>query len=293
MTIPMTSLKTMRFTLLLAIFVLLPGVATAQKVAVLPVSYWLVWEDAQSPEKEQAVFQEVVQTIEESGYQVVSGTDVNNAARIASGSKATDCRDTHCLNQVATHLEVENAIFVSIAEEGLLYNVEINLAKGDQEYGPIGGNFGKLRIGIQSMVKAALGPAVTPEESEVGPEQAQLQPVDEKRRVSDNKKPLGPVPFIVTASVTGALGITWVILESVGYAKLKKHDDDPIYWNEEDASRLQTADRVFLGLTLAGVVTTTVLGFLTDFSKKMDGPVEALVPTPVENGGMLVVKGRF
>ncbi|MCP4195620.1 MAG: hypothetical protein GY762_00575 [Proteobacteria bacterium] len=278
---------------MLTIFLFLPAVATAQKVAVLPVSYWLVWEDAQSPEKEQAVFQEVVQTIEESGYQVVSGSDVDNAARIASGSKATDCRDKDCLSQVATHLEVDNAIFVSIAEEGLLYNVEINLAKGDQEYGPIGGNFGKLRIGIQSMVKAALGPAATPEEPEDRPEEAQSQTESGMREVRDNGKPLGPVPFIVTASVTGALGITWIILESVGYAKLNKHDDDPNYWSEQDAARLQTADRVFLGLTLAGVVTTTVLGFLTDFSNKTDGPVEALVPTPVENGGMLVVKGRF
>jgi hypothetical protein len=276
-----------------AIFVFLPALATAQKVAVLPVSYWLVWEDAQSREKEQAIFQEVVRTAEESGYDVVVGTDVNNAARIASGSKAIDCRDRSCLDQVANHLEVDNAIFVSVAEEGLLYNVEINLAKGDQEYGPIGGNFAKLRIGVSSMVKAALGPAATGEKPEDGAEEGQPEPQDGEPQPTDRKKPLGLVPFIVTASVTGALGITWVVLESVGYSKLKKHENGDEYWNEEDASRLQTADRVFLGLALAGVVTTTVLGFLTEFRKKKDGPVEALVPAPVDNGGMLVVRGRF
>ncbi len=280
----------MRFTVLLSIFLFLPAVSAADKVAVLPVSYWLVWEDAGSPEREDAVFQEVLQSLEENGYQVLAGSDVNNAARIASGSKATDCRDRECLQQVATHLEVDNAIFVSVAEEGLLYNVEINLAKGDQEYGPIGGNFAKLRVGVRSMVKAALGPATASEE---GQKEGQPDPLDEQRGTADGRKPLGPVPFIVTASVTGALGITWIILESVGYAKLKKAEDGEIDWSKGDASSLQTADRVFLGLTLAGVVTTTVLGFLTDFSRKNDGPVEALVPTPVDNGGMLVVKGRF
>jgi hypothetical protein len=283
----------MRFTLLLTIFLFLPAVSAAEKVAVLPVSYWLVWEDAGSPEREEAIFQEVVRTIEENGYQVIAGTDVNNAARIASGSKATDCRDRECLSQVATHLEVDNAIFVSIAEEGLLYNVEINLAKGDQEYGPIGGNFAKLRLGVQSMVKAAFGTAAAPEEAEEVSQEGQAESPDGKQETTDKKKPLGPVPFIVTASVTGALGITWIVLESVGYAKLKKAEDGEIDWSKEDASKLQTADRVFLGLTLAGVVTTTVLGFLTDFSKNNDGPVEALVPAPINNGGMLVVKGRF
>ena len=57
---------------------------------------------------------------------------------------------------MAEHLELDNALFVAVAEEGLLYNVEIDLARGDQEYGPIGGNFAKLRVGVHSMVKSAL-----------------------------------------------------------------------------------------------------------------------------------------
>ena len=73
---------------------------------------------------------------------------------------AQDARTAYYLmdryREVAEHLELDNALFVAVAEEGLLYNVEIDLARGDQEYGPIGGNFAKLRVGVHSMVKSAL-----------------------------------------------------------------------------------------------------------------------------------------
>ncbi len=293
----------MRTLILIAICWLMPICALAQKVAVLPVSYWLVWEDAESVEKADAVMDDVGLAVAESGYEMIHGDPVNEAAASASGAKAADCRDQACLAAVAAALNADNAMFISITEEGLMYNVEIIMAEGESESGPLGGNFTKLLAGVVIMVKTAL-PKLKEEVAEEEPlpveyvpvvsEEPASEPAPEPEAAEDKgKKKLNPVPFYVVAGVTGALAISWVIVESIGYSKEDELTSGE--WSVDDAKKLQTADRVLLGLTVAGAITTTVLGFFTDFSKKQEGKTISRIPVPtaIENGGMLMVEGRF
>jgi len=297
----------MRTSIFIAICWLMPLSALAQKVVVLPVSYWLVWEDAASVEKAQAVMDEVGLAVSEAGYEVVRGDPVASAAASASGAKAADCRDSVCLSKVAAQFAAENALFISITEEGLMYNVEIILAKGEPEVGPLGGNFAKLLTGVVSMVKTVLLPASKSADETVPkePEPVEYVPVEPKaaqetetataaeETEDTGEKSLDPIPFYAVAGVTGALVLSWVIVESIGYSKLDKLESGE--WSEDDAKKLQTADRVLLGLAVAGAIATTVLGVLTDFSGNQEEQAVAKLPVPtvIENGGMLVIEGRF
>jgi hypothetical protein len=69
-----------------------------------------------------------------------------------------------------------------------------------------------------------------------------------------------------------------------------------LYW--EKGRNLQIVDRVLLGCTVAGAVTTAVLYFLTDFDgtgeDADDATVSAsVVPVIGENSGMMMLRGRF
>jgi hypothetical protein len=292
----------MRTTFIIVTILLLPLMAAAQKVAVLPVSYLLVWEDKQSEEKAAAIYQEVVGAALENGYEVVPADAVTEA--VEADEPADECKSRECLERVRAKLDVNEVIFVSVAEEGMLANVEIYLAVGEGQFGPIGGNFKKLRTGIRAMAKQALGKAPEPPaaEEETGPEEA-IAGTDEEavKQVDITKKrdlkKLNVLPFAITAGVTGALAIAWVVVEAVGFSKLKKLEDNPDYdWSKGDAEKLQAADRALLVTGAVGLAATVVLRVFTDF-KKMPGKnknkVKVGVPTVANGGAMMTFEGRF
>ena len=290
----------MRTIIILILIYLVPLSALAQKVAVLPVSYWLVWKNAESVEKAKAIQEEVAEGAFEAGFEVLRGAEVEDAVWSSAGVKASDCRDSECLSSVAEKLGVENALFVSITEEGLLYNVEVILAKGEAESGPLGGNFAKLKKGVRSMVKTVLQstkkepePEATPPPSIETETEPEPEPTTEEQAES---KGISPIPFYITAGLTSAIAITYVVTESVGYARYNKLEEgDQDDWeNKKDALKpLQTTSRVFMGLTVAGAIATTVLFFLTDFDKDESTPTAKLTPVPTDGGGLLMLNGRF
>lgn len=128
------------------------------------------------------------------------------------------------------------------------------------------------------------------EEPEVSPENPPPpEPESEKSR-------LGPAPFIVAAGVSAALGVGTVVIDSKVGERFDTADKTGEKSDRDDAQSLQTVEKVFFGLTIAGVATTVVLLFLTDFKREEPSAEAALdVVTPVvfNGGGGLAVTGRF
>lgn len=308
----------MRIAILLFICLLMPTAVFAEKkkVAVLPVSYWLVWKNAESVEKAKAIQEDVVHGIEDAGFEALRGPGVEEAVWAASGSEASNCRDKACLASVTEKLGVDNAIFISITEEGLLYNVEIILADGEPEAGPLGGNFSKLKTGVRSMVKSSVSLSTpsakkpedtshrTPDKPEENPQDSEggaAGPGPVPARIetdfsSEKRKGLRPLFFYGTAGLTSAFAIGWVIVESVGYARMPEIEQGT--WDRKNASSVQSASRALLSFAGAGAVATAALFFFTNFAgdeRPSGDAIQArtIVPAVTEHGGILTIRGEF
>ena len=144
-------------------------------------------------------------------------------------------------------------------------------------------------------------PAVKPDGTETTP-QKDTDTLLEPDKADDGK--LSPAPFYVAAAVTGALFVGWGITDLVVHKKftdLKEGKVDADNWTSrrDSLSSLQTVDRVLLGATIVGVLTTGVLFFMTDFDTKKDAGkatdkvAAKFIPTVAPNGGMLILKGSF
>ncbi len=110
------------------------------------------------------------------------------------------------------------------------------------------------------------------------------------------KSGMGPAPFIVAAGISAALGIGTIVIDSKVGERFDTADKTGEKSDRDDAQNLQTVEKVFFGLTIAGVATTVVLLFLTDFKREEPSAGVALdVVTPVafNGGGGLAVVGRF
>lgn len=108
---------------------------------------------------------------------------------------------------------------------------------------------------------------------------------------------IGPVPFYVSAAVTGALGLATIGLEIGTQRAASDLEDDPSDKVARDRGKtLQITERVLLGLTGAAAVTTVVLLILTDFDEQPERgePLDAVVTPMVGDGTAgLGVSGRF
>ncbi|MCP4604652.1 MAG: PEGA domain-containing protein [Proteobacteria bacterium] len=123
------------------------------------------------------------------------------------------------------------------------------------------------------------------------------EPLDTGPKQKSDRKRFGPVPFIIAGSTTVVLAAITIIIDvqvgnKIDAAKVTVGDS-----LEDEAKRLQKFARMFLGLAAAGLVTTGVLFFFTDFSGKRKEPdqiaLDALTPIPLDHGAGLVVQGRF
>ena len=148
----------------------------------------------------------------------------------------------------------------------------------------------ELRAALSAEEETA-APVVAEEEPEAAPQPAPAEPAKD-----EGKKRLGPVPLIVAAAVTAGLGVGTVVLDFKVGDRFDKADKTGSSSDRDSAESLQTVERVFFGVTLAGVVTTGVLAFFTDFKKKTsEGEVAKSVVTPLvlDRGAGLMLTREF
>ena len=277
----------------------------ADKVVIAPVSYRLVWKDAESETKARLVEEQAAAAAVEAGMEPVRGDVVKEAVQKVLG-RSDRCVSSDCLAKVAVEVGAEQAVSVSIEESGAQHKIAVALARGE---GTVGELFGEMQVvlkGVRSMVKEVLeseqraeAAAVEPEEKQAGPERIEEEPRPGAIIVHDKPDPgiqLSPVPFYITAGATVALTATALVLDKVvadRWERLSDGDEDVDYW--EKSRTLQKVDRAVIGFACAGVVATGVLFFLTDFKGDEadgEGAVSIEVGVASDSAGA-IVKGRF
>jgi hypothetical protein len=294
----------MKTWILFLLLMLLPFSAAAQKTVLLPVTYTIYKSNSPSAERASRVADAMRAGVEEAGAEIV---DLNEDFQA--------CAHVECLRATAKKQGTDNAIFISVVDKDGEFEITVISAVGETAKATPFGTFGSLIARVKGIVRQIMedtakevAPTPVVEEPEVEleepvskdnevvepPEKTPETPQEDTSTplVQEDDGGLAPVGFFVMAGLTSALAITYGIVDGVGYAK---YND-----GEDDLEGLQTADRVLLGVTLAGAVTTAILFFLTDFdsddtsekaSAKLKRPT--LSPVATENGGMLMVEGRF
>jgi len=318
------------------ILCLLPGAARAAKVAIVPVEYVQV----QSGEARDAAVQvedKVAEGAREAGYEVVRGAAVADAVK-ASAACAAAARDRACLEAVAEALGADEAIAVSVTDDDhTTYRVEVVHARRDKVVDERTAGFfvvlewvrGTVALTLQRPASQAPQPASSQKSQESQKSQtAPVPPAAPVPGTSDSPRPLHRAAFWTGVGVTGALVVAFAatdIATSSRYNDLK--DERAAARSQADwdaAHRLQVADRVLLGFSLAAAVATTVMAFFTEFGgedeipptpfveggasssssseeesasspplKKGAGGISALAPFALPNGGGLALEGRF
>ncbi len=111
----------------------------------------------------------------------------------------------------------------------------------------------------------------------------------------DDDRGLAPAAFYTSLGLTGALGITTLALEIGVQSKIDEVENDPSNKKAVDSGKsLQTAERVVLGITAAGVVATAVIAIFTDFEEASEDDPEVVVsPSAGSTGAGIAVQGKF
>ena len=278
---------------------LLPAAAAADKVAILPVSYTRADGGEVSSQTVKKIEDEVAAGVQEAGFEVVRVEDRRS------------CEKSDCLAGVADELGADEAVAVDVlVEDETSYSLKIVYAHREKVEEERTAGFFVVLEWLKGSVALSLQKAV---EAPVVEEPVVKEPVVEKPVVEepvvkepvvkesvDDEEGISPAALYVSAGVTGALLIAWGITDIVVHSKykdLKESDADEEKWldDRESAQNLQTADRVLLGLTAAGLFTTALLFFVVDFGDKDDAPVEVtgFGPAPTAGGGGLLLRGRF
>ncbi len=279
--------------------------ADGGKVALLPVLYTLYNTGEASEEKSDKVAAAASHATRDSGAEVIQAVKVDEALDTVTQGQPDTCRDQECMRKLAEHLSATNVILISVLDKEGMYEVEVVPAHGETTTVKPFGTFSSLTDRIFGIVKELLGnqveekPAVVEEKEPVKEEEPEEEYEFEKLEPEPEQEGLAPTAFYISAGVTGALALGWGIIDLVVYSRYKKIDADTEesldYW--ETTNSLKSADWAFMGMTAAGLVTTTVLLFLTNFDKKketsQDDPDLTLAPTVLENGGMMTIGGRF
>jgi len=297
------------------VVILSPEVCAAGRVAVLPVSY--VSSDAAADVTRAAgkVEDKVAEGARDAGYEVIRGEAVSKAVEEAAAGAT--CEDQACLLKVAEATGADEAILVRVVDsEQTSYSISLLQARREPVKGEKTAGFfvvlewlrGTVAVALQRPVPEAAVAEAGPEEAETGgtggteegdgaADPGGAQGADD---AADGRRGLSPPVFWAGAAVTGALLLSWGITDLVVHSRFKdleEGDMDRGEWLDErdSAASLQTFDRVLLGLTAAGVVTTGVIFFFTDFDKREapEAGVDAVAPVAMSGGGGVVVRGSF
>jgi hypothetical protein len=283
----------MRAIAILTMGLLLPLSAVAETVAVSPVSYKGDRKSDQKKERAQRITEEVIRTVESMGLTPITGPEVARESRAFSPLGDGVCRSTECVEEVASRVEADLAVSVAIVDEAGRVDLEIYTAYAAPVVESTFDMFSALLRRISEEVEASLRQGLkyvrSARKSAESASQVEMQengyraPLDLSGQMRDEeapkgalssagasppdsprKKPVRPAGFWSSVGITMALGVGYGVVEGVGYGKWQADTSPP---SDERASveAMQLASRILLGATAAGMVTTTVLAFFTDF----------------------------
>ncbi len=307
----------MRSLILGLVLSVLPITALADRVAVLPVQYFVVWENAPSVDKAALIRQKIVDAIARAQLTTIEGEPLTRALDEVTDHRPDTCRDKSCLSSLADELDADEVIYLSVEESGAKYTIKLVLARGATTTGELFGPFSAAQAKVRELVETALTP---PEEAPIAPpiepplEPPPPTPASPLETTPPTAKPialgttdepapeqgLSPVAFYLSAGVTVALGAAFAVTDirvTRTYRDCKPRGSCKTSVIEA-AETLQVVDWFLAGGFAAAAVTTGVLFFLTDFngSNRADEDTSsrtAVTPAMTENAGMIVVHGRF
>ena len=255
--------------------VLLPAAAgAAPRVVITRGVYTSVFDDRVSASDAARVQQRAIAAARDAGWDPIDGGD---------------CAEVACLDALRATHGADDALAVSTRQSGAQY-----------EFAIVSGREGRFDETFTGAALAALdqldqlvaryladwkppAPAATPE-SQPAEAHAKSKPA--------SKKPVSLTAFKAGIAVTGILSATLLMLEVAHDVKRQKLLDTPIEdrdsGDRDTVQHIQIAGRVFFAATLAGAVTTTVLGFFTDFDRKV-----AVAPVAAAGGAGLALTGEF
>jgi len=253
----------------------------------------------------------VLEAVKEAGHEAIGDGQVEDELK----KMAYSCESQMCLQTLGSNLEADEVIFVKIVDDGQTsFKTSIVLANRDGDEDERTAGF----FVVLEWLKSTLATTLSREKivSALAVDTAVLE-ADQASNVeglgetkgpneeiqTDGFKKLDKKAFIISASITGVFAIGFGITDIVVHSKynnLKDSGTTATDWENrrKSATNLQIVDRVLLGFTAAGVATTAVLFFLTDFKKETDEENKneasgSIVPVAINGGGMLVINGSF
>jgi len=264
--------------LMVTLLFLFPLSAIAQKTIVLLGPYDM--EEEKSESRSQLIADKVGKTVKESGREVILLTK--------------ECSDSLCLFQIMENHQADQAIFVSVEQTGMSYEIKLVLARGKGVKTKVVCSFSEALEEVQRIVLLALDAQT---KKEIEPKEEKTEPKDEQQmHVELERNGPSPKAFWISLGITGVLVLSWGIVEGIGNSKLKSFSDknaDERTQNEQNRIKnLRIADGIIFTAAAAMVATTTVLFFLTDFENKKPKSV-SFTPAIMSNGGAFVLQGSF
>ncbi len=228
------------------------------------------------------IMEKAISAAEKAGWKITTPTEEDRK-----------CNDKECLKQAIQKYGVNESIYISTSQFGARYEFEVVLGSGKNLTST---KTGTLSDALQEAEKLAVmalreDPASEEPVEEPTPEQAPENEDEVKN------KPVSRPVFWSSLAATGVLIIGGAAVEGVAYSKLKDYSDKPqLERSKEERKKVENwrlASRIVICTAMAGVITTTVLGFLTDFSEKDSGQKVSFVPTFTGEGGALLLQGSF
>lgn len=243
----------------LIVAILLPSTALADTLLICPSSYILGVNGKSIPQKSKLVVEYVAERI---------GTETEFKLKISD----EECMDREQLVRAQTTQGTGAALLVQVVETSVHYDFTVHLTSVPEGLrGESDGTFGEALEAIAALVIANLPQPLEEASTPSQPEQTEVH-----AESATTKPPKAPMiswtPFWISLGVTGALGLTTGIIEIAGYKQLQDYEDmNPRPSEDENRlNSLQTAERVFLGLTVAGAITTTIVGIVISSKKRAE-----------------------
>ncbi|MBN2714853.1 MAG: hypothetical protein JXX14_03295 [Deltaproteobacteria bacterium] len=285
----------------------------AKNVAVLPTEYIDISRST-ADEKASAEFHgKLLEGIQEAGYEAIEGEQVDSA--VLENTTDGDCL-SECLDVVRKSLTVDEVVRVRVLEDSSIgmRTMTIDFAVRQPIVDESSDGYEVVKTRLKGAVALALkddvaGPEPQPTVSE---EKSTDIPLPMEGREGETtvevirEKPrqrLGLAPFIVSASVTAALGGTTLVVNGLAHRKFKNLESDVeadrVSKNDFDR-RLETINTqqlmtgIFLVSTGVGLITTGVLALFTDFSKT-NKQLAGVTPSFAfsKNSGAFFLGGNF
>lgn len=290
-----------------------PMLAFCEKIAVLPVKFSVSMSADELSDQAVRIQDSVIDAIRSSGHEEIKITDDNPVLSLSTPTNESSSCDQSCLKELADTLGAYEIVAVSAEKTAeLTYSIEIRFAYADKIQMELQAGFfvilseisKRVVIGLgQSFKKREEAPQTEPSVTDASVNQKPADNFDEATvtikpaKVSRDKKSLGPAPFFISLGATGILGVGVLVIDLVGYSwreELEQRPEDTTPEEKESLEQLWITEWVLIGATSAGVITSAILLFLTDFKKeRRDALALRARPGFFKDGAMIALQGEF